>query len=163
MGTHVHIYCHGSEFRYKSILDLILKTLEQLMATQAEIITALNLVSDKIIKIGEETKSLLAKQEELLKVIAEGPVSPELQAKVDQLAAQTSVVDELVADIQAGGAVPAGTRGIEDPAVAQEVVQALEDPDGPSRLQRLRDLVHKASPLLKPILLAVLKKLSAGA
>lgn len=72
--------------------------LEKIMATQQELTTKLNAVTDNLKKVGAETTTLLAKVEELKTTIASGTVTPELQAAVDAVAAQAKVVDDLVPD-----------------------------------------------------------------
>ncbi len=68
------------------------------MATQAELTTALNAVNDKLVKIGTETTALLKAIEDLKVLVANAPVSAELQAAFDKVAAQAQVVDDLVPD-----------------------------------------------------------------
>lgn len=93
MTFHVHHYHHFGD-------DKVLKLLEGLMATQAELTAQVAAVNAKLTKIGDETRSLLAKVEELTAVIANGPpVTPELQAAVDALTAQAELVDALVPDV----------------------------------------------------------------
>lgn len=72
---------------------------KKIMATQAELTAKLGEVNEKLVKIGGETSTLLAKIEELKLVIANGPVSAELQAAVDAVAAQAGVVDDMVPDV----------------------------------------------------------------
>ena len=77
----------------------ILAKLEKIMASQAELAVQIAAVTEKVAKIGTETRSLLTKIDELKAVIAAGAeVSPALQASVDALSAQASVVDGLVED-----------------------------------------------------------------
>lgn len=80
-------------------LDAVYRQGEKIMATQAEIAAELKAINTKLGKIGAETKSLLTKIEELTEVIANGPVSAELQEAVDALKAQADTVDELVEDL----------------------------------------------------------------
>lgn len=68
------------------------------MATQAELTASLNLVNDKLTKIGTETATLLTMIEDLRVQVTNAPVSPELQAAFDRVAAQANVVDDLVPD-----------------------------------------------------------------
>ena len=84
---------------------LILKKLDELerkvdciMATQAELTTQLNAVNDQLVKIGTETTALLAAIADLKVQVANAPVSAELQAAFDKVAAQAKVVDDLVPD-----------------------------------------------------------------
>lgn len=73
--------------------------LDKIMATQAELTQQLNDQAAQAAKIGNETRSLLDKIQELLAVIAAGQnVSPELQAAADAVGAQLNIVDALVPD-----------------------------------------------------------------
>ncbi len=89
MGLHLHIDCDRDE---------IIKLLEKIVATQAELVTALNTLNDKIAKIGTETTALLAAVTDLQAQLADAPVSPELQAAFDRVAVQAGIVDDLVPD-----------------------------------------------------------------
>ncbi len=87
--------------RIDGIHKLALRILEQeshIMATQADLVVQLTAIKDNLVKVGGETTTLLAKIDELQALIANAPVSPELQAAVDAVAAQAKVVDDLVAD-----------------------------------------------------------------
>ncbi len=91
----------STERRLKVIEVMLARVLHNqgiIMATQAELTATLNKINDQLIKIGKETTSLLAAIEELKGVIANGPVSPELQAAVNKVAEQAQVVDDLVPD-----------------------------------------------------------------
>lgn len=67
--------------------------------TQAELTAKVTEISDTLAKVKGETTTLIAKVDELNAVIAAGgPVSSELQAAVDALAAQAKAVDDLVPD-----------------------------------------------------------------
>lgn len=69
------------------------------MASQQELTVQVRTLTEKVNKVGTETRTLLDKIEELTDVIADGgSVSPELQAAVDDLQIQVNVVDELVPD-----------------------------------------------------------------
>ncbi len=68
------------------------------MATQAELTAQIKANTDKLVKIGTETSTLLQKITDLTDIIANGPVTPELQAAVDALTAQAQVVDDMVVD-----------------------------------------------------------------
>ena len=82
-----------------SRLNSLAKQMEKSMATQAELTAQVQAISATLTKIGTETSTLLTKIDELKAVIAAGPpVTPELQAAVDALAAQAKVVDDLVPD-----------------------------------------------------------------
>ena len=68
------------------------------MATQADLVVQLNAINDNLVKIGTETTKLLTMIADLQTQIATAPVSAELQAAVDKVAAQAKVVDDLVPD-----------------------------------------------------------------
>lgn len=70
----------------------------QIMATQTEMAAALNKVNDQLVKVGGETTQLLKDIDDLKVLIANAPVTPELQAAFDKVAAQAKVVDDLVPD-----------------------------------------------------------------
>lgn len=80
-------------------LEQILAQGRTIMATQAELTQQVKAATEKITKIGTETTTLVAKVKELTDIITNGPpVTPELQAAVDELKAQAQVVDDLVSD-----------------------------------------------------------------
>ncbi len=79
-------------------LDELIRKVDCIMATQAQLATQLNAVNDQLVKIGTETSSLLTAIDELKAQIANAPVSAELQAAFDKVAAQAKVVDDLVPD-----------------------------------------------------------------
>lgn len=70
------------------------------MATQKELADQLAAATAKADKIGNETRTLLTRIQELLDQIANNTsnVTPELQAAADALSAQLQVVDDLVPD-----------------------------------------------------------------
>lgn len=77
----------------------IIRKLEKIMATQAELAQTLADVSAQVAKIGTETSATLQKVADLEAALASaGEVSAEVQAAVDALKAQVQVVDDLVAD-----------------------------------------------------------------
>jgi hypothetical protein len=79
--------------------DLILKKLEAIMTTQAELAQELSVLNEKITKIGGETATLLVKIGELeAAVVAAGELTPEAVAALEALKAQAQAVDDLVAD-----------------------------------------------------------------
>jgi len=84
--------------RIRQKLDILLLQQEVIMATQQELVVQVQAIQAQVTKIGGETTTLLARIDELIAVIAAGPVSLELQAAVDALKAQAEVVDNLVAD-----------------------------------------------------------------
>lgn len=70
------------------------------MATQEELAAQLTAAAAKAEKIGNETRSLLTRIEELLAALTAGAtVSPEVQAAADAVSAQLEVVDALVPDV----------------------------------------------------------------
>ncbi len=101
MSLEIHLYHHFDEGASDvgRVLAEILSVEKRIMATQQEVIAQLKTISDQVVKIGVESKATLAKVDELQAIILNGPpVSPELQAAVDALAAQVKVVDDLVVD-----------------------------------------------------------------
>ena len=81
------------------LLLKLTKKVDELMATQAELVTELQAISAAVGKIGTETTATLAKVAELEAALAAaGEVSPAVQAAVDALKAQVEVVDGLVPD-----------------------------------------------------------------
>lgn len=88
-------------------LRLLRATVEQLresfMATQVELTAQLVAINERLVKVGTETARLVATVNDLKTVVAAGPVSPELQAAVDAVAAQTGVVDDMVPDLEPVG------------------------------------------------------------
>lgn len=103
-----------------NFLQVINLKIERFMATQAELLAALNALNDKVTviktevgKIGTETQSLQANIVTLTNAVNnQGNTTPEvdaalaaLQANADSLATQAQAVDDLVPDAPA----PAGT------------------------------------------------------
>lgn len=74
------------------------RKLDKIMSTQDEITAQLEVQATHIKKIGDETRSLITKIEELLEIIRNGEVKPELQAAVDAVGEQLQIVDDLVPD-----------------------------------------------------------------
>ncbi len=70
----------------------------KIMATQADLTKKLTEVNDKLVKIAGETTTLLQLITDLKAQLANAPVSAELQAAFDKVAAQAQVVDDLVPD-----------------------------------------------------------------
>ena len=92
----------------EELIHSIIKKLNKIMATQAELAASIAAITAKVTKIGTESTATLAKVQELQDVIDNlptGTVTPELQAAVDALAAQVQIVDDLIAD------APAPTEG----------------------------------------------------
>lgn len=101
-GIRMDVYHHmGERDDVVSLLHKVIAQLEKVMATQAELVVEVNALKDQVTKIGTETSTLLTKINDLLAIIAAGPVSTELQAAVDSLKAQVQVVDDLVPDAPA--------------------------------------------------------------
>ena len=76
------------------------------MATQSDLVADINAVKDQVTKIGIETSATLDKVAELEAALANaggvgGVVTPELQAAVEALKAQVTLVDDLIPDATA--------------------------------------------------------------
>jgi hypothetical protein len=69
--------------------------------SQKEATAALEKTNEVLVKIGDETESLLAEVDKLEQALedAEGSVTPELEAAVKATAARAHAIDELVADV----------------------------------------------------------------
>src|SRR5262245_805511 len=81
---------------------LILRELENIMATQEELAADLAAVTEQVSKIGTETSLLLVKVNELEDALAAaGGTTPEVDAAMAALKAQVNVVDEMVPDTPA--------------------------------------------------------------
>lgn len=81
--------------------------LEKIMATQQELATQVRDLGKQVEKIGGESSKSLEMLASLQDIIKNGPpVTPELQAAVDGLAAQLKVVDDLVPDAPPAPVVP---------------------------------------------------------
>lgn len=77
----------------------VTNALRYIMATQTELLKALNDVAGKLGKIGTETKALLLKIDELNQALANaGNTTPEVDEALSNLQAQAGAVDDLVAD-----------------------------------------------------------------
>jgi len=73
------------------------------MATQEEATAALVKVNETLVKISNETDSLLGEIDKLETALEEaqdagGTITPELEAAIKATAARTAAIDELVAD-----------------------------------------------------------------
>ncbi len=81
-------------------LEVIDGHLHKIMDTQAQTAAKVQAVTNELVKVGTETRSLLTKIDDLTAIINTGAVntSPELQAAVDALTAQAQLVDDLVPD-----------------------------------------------------------------
>ena len=64
--------------------------------TQDELIAQVKADTEQVVKIGTETRTLLDKIKELLDLLANQTLKPEVEAAVSELSAQVAVVDELV-------------------------------------------------------------------
>lgn len=72
------------------------------MTTQAELAVEITALTEQVSKIGEETRTLIAKIADLTVALEmAGRVSPEVDAAVVALKAQVKVVDDLVPDPEA--------------------------------------------------------------
>ncbi len=70
------------------------------MSSQTELATQVRAATTQLQKISKESTATLATVEKLKEIIAQQEnVSPELQAAVDELAAQVQAVDDLTPDI----------------------------------------------------------------
>lgn len=98
----MHVHNHGDGPGLEGVLHKLNELFVQgkkIMATQAELATKLDGVTVQLVKIGGESSKTMALVEELKAIIANGPpVTPELQAAFDKLAAQAQVVDDLTPD-----------------------------------------------------------------
>ncbi len=79
-------------------LDDIERKVDRIMASQAELTAQLNTLNDQMTKIGTETTALLAAIADLKVQVQNAPVSAELQAAFDKVAASAKAVDDLVPD-----------------------------------------------------------------
>jgi hypothetical protein len=92
---------HRSEPDWATKHDLkhIEKKLDQIMATQAEIVAQLATVKSTLDKVATEETALMDKIAELQAIIAATPdATPELVAAVQAVADQAGVLDALVPD-----------------------------------------------------------------
>lgn len=81
------------------LLLKLIKKVDQLMATQAELAAELFGIRTSVTKIGTETAATLAKVAELEAALAAaGGTTPEVDAALAALKAQVQVVDDLVLD-----------------------------------------------------------------
>lgn len=78
-----------------------------IMSAQAQLAADILAVADKVAKVGNETRTLIAKVADLEAALAAaGDVSPEVTEAMTALHAQVAVVDELVPDAPAPQPVP---------------------------------------------------------
>jgi predicted nucleic acid-binding Zn-ribbon protein len=81
------------------LLLKLTKQVEQIMATQAELVAELESIALAVEKIGTETSATLEKVAELEAALAAaGNVGPEVVAALEAVKAQVAVVDSLVPD-----------------------------------------------------------------
>lgn len=93
----IEIHLHGLG---NAAMAKITHHLEHIMSTQTDLVVRLNAINVTITKVGDETRSLLTKIEELVAALANGDtLSPEVDAAVSALAEKAAEVDALVADL----------------------------------------------------------------
>lgn len=104
-GQHFHFHFPGSPGNAQPdgvSLETISQQLKQIIMTQTEAVTALNGVNTELVKVGTETSTLVKNVSDLTQALADakanGDVSPELEAAINTVAAQTKTVDDLVPD-----------------------------------------------------------------
>lgn len=100
MDFNFHLYVHlVGDPTLASQLAALIQLGEKIMATQEEAAAQLTAVNEELAKVGNETRSLLTKVDDLTAaVVAAGSVGPALQAAIDAVAAQVKVVDDMVPD-----------------------------------------------------------------
>ena len=102
----IHIHCcedEGQAALLKQLIADISQLKELVMATREELVAELNAIKTQISKVGDETRSLLTKVEELLVLLAgAGNTTPEIDAAVTGVKEQLQIVDDLVPDAPAG-------------------------------------------------------------
>ncbi len=74
------------------------------MATQADAVNALNAVNEILVKVSNETDSLLKEIEKLNAALAAaggagGTITPELESAIKATATRAQAIDQLVADV----------------------------------------------------------------
>ncbi len=79
-------------------LESLHRKVDQVMATQAELVVQLNAVNAELVKVGTETSNLKAMVADLQTQVANAPVSDDLKAVVDKIAAQVKLIDDMVPD-----------------------------------------------------------------
>ena len=89
-----HYFHHGGD-----ALSAIAEFKEILMATKAEFAASIEQVTAHVAKVGDETRTLIARISDLTAAVeAAGNSSPEMDTALEALKAQVAVVDELVPD-----------------------------------------------------------------
>lgn len=82
-----------------AVLASLQQLKELLMATKAEFTASLDQVTAHVAKVGDETRTLIARIGDLTAAVeAAGNSSPEMDAALEALKAQVAVVDDLVPD-----------------------------------------------------------------
>jgi ABC-type transporter Mla subunit MlaD len=93
-----HIHYH---FHLGSGLPAILSRLETIMTTVTEIAARVEAQTAQVAKIGEETRSLITKINDLTSALANAALPEDAIDALDALDAQLGIVDGLVADLPA--------------------------------------------------------------
>ena len=79
-------------------LDRIEREVHKIMATQSELAEGLKQVKEVLVKVEKEERALLVKIDELGAIIANNPVSAEVQAAYDAVKVQAGILDDVVPD-----------------------------------------------------------------
>lgn len=90
--------CGNCFRRIELSLRALHRKVGRLMSTQSELTQQLDAVNARLTKIGTEITALHDAVAALQTALADAPATPELQAAVDRVAAQTGVLDELNPD-----------------------------------------------------------------
>lgn len=94
------VHFHNCDFTDNSeVLAAISNLKETFMATQAELAVELTAVKDQVIKVGNETRTLISRVETLTTALENaGGTTPEVDAALLAVKEQLVIVDELVPD-----------------------------------------------------------------
>lgn len=85
--------------RIDDVLSRLTHIERLIMSTAAELAAAVSAATAQVTKIGDETRTLISKIQELQDAIAAGfTTTPEIDAAMEALKAQVQIVDDLVAD-----------------------------------------------------------------
>ncbi len=105
---HVHVFFENDlrihlDPPQDGLLQTINQKLDKIIMTQTEAVTALTGINTELVKVGTETATLVTNVADLTKALADaqaagGNVTPELEAAINAVAAQTKTVDDLVPD-----------------------------------------------------------------
>lgn len=101
---HIHLHFHGCDAatlaaQLAPLAADIANLKALIMATKTEFAAAIEGVTAHVAKVGEETRALIARVNDLTAAVEEaGNSSPEMDAALDALKAQVAVVDGLVPD-----------------------------------------------------------------